>query len=174
MVDVWKTVDRVFIPAVIIVGILLWLSLPALTLLGLQPELQVAGAEFEVPTRPPDVVITLYGGELPGGARFGFGFSPDNITSPGPTIVVKQGQVVEIRFVNVGKLRHAFAVVERVERTNPRVIFGAQIASAQNPIPSGAEGSVVFVASQPGTFFYQCPVSNHGPKGMWGQIIVTP
>lgn len=174
MAYIMRVADRVFIAAVVLAAILLWLSVSIVMVFGLQPELRPPGEEIEVPTRPPDVVITIFGAELPGGTRFGFGLSPDNITSPGPTIRVKQGQVVEIRFVNEGRLRHAFAIVERVERTNPNVLFGAIIASAQNPIGPGEEGSVIFVASRAGTFFYQCPVANHGPKGMWGTIIVEP
>ena len=176
---IWRALDKVYLPITILLAAFIWLAILFTVAFDIQlvslgggeagggpgPAQQVAG--------PPTVVITIYGEELPGG-KFGFGLSPDNITTPGPTIRVKQGDIVEIRFVNLGKLRHAFVVTPAVSKTNPEVLFGALIGSASNPIPPGGEGSVIFVADRPGEFFYQCPVSNHGPKGMWGKFIVEP
>ena len=175
---IWRFLDRIYLPITIIVAALIWVGIVAtiafdVQLLRLGGQ-EVGGAPGQAPIAgPPTVVITIYGGELPGG-KFGFGLSPDNITTPGPTIRVKQGDVVEIRFVNLGKLRHGFVVTPAVSKTNPEVLFGALIGTASNPIAPNGEGSVIFVADTPGEFFYQCPVANHGPKGMWGKFIVEP
>ena len=176
---VWRLLDKYYIHATVLAAIALWALVASALLIDIQlPQAQEElvgqpGGGGGAPLGAPDVVITIYGGELPGGV-FGFGLSPDDIQSPGPEIRVKQGQVVEIRFVNLGSLRHGFAIVPEVKKTNPDILFNALVGPPSNPIPPGGEGSVIFVASQPGTYYYQCPVSNHGPKGMWGVFIVEP
>ncbi|BAN89487.1 multicopper oxidase domain-containing protein [Aeropyrum camini] len=176
----WALIDRYYLAATVLGAFLLWILVVAAIVANVQlPQVQeeelgqAVGGGGATPLGPPEVVITLYAAELPGG-KFGFGFSPDEITSPGPEIRVKQGQVVEIRLINLGNVRHAFAVVQEVAKTNPKILFNSAIGSPNNPIPPGSEGSVIFVASQAGTFYYQCPVSNHGPKGMWGVFTVEP
>lgn len=180
MPKLWDIAERIYLPATIIAAALIWLAIIIVTVTGVEPLSVLAGGEEEAPVAPgaagvaglqPTTTITLYAGELPGG-RFGFGLSPDNITSPGPTIRVRVGEVVQITLINVGDVRHAFVITPQVVRTNPEVLFGAQIGSAARPLGSGEQGSVIFVATEPGEFFYQCPVANHGPKGMWGKIIV--
>ncbi len=176
---IWRALDKIYLPVTMLVAAFIWIAI--IVSVAFDIELislggQEAGGGVPVPAQvagPPTVVITVYGGELPGG-KFGFGLSPDNITTPGPTIRVRQGDIVEIRFVNLGDLRHGFVVTPAVSKTNPEVLFGAIIGTASNPIAPNGEGSVVFVADRPGEFFYQCPVANHGPKGMWGKFIVEP
>ena len=55
------------------------------------------------------VIIVLYEGEMSNG-KFGFGTSPNNLTSPGPTIGFSTSDIVNITVINVGKLPHAFAI----------------------------------------------------------------
>lgn len=179
----WELAERYYIPFTVLAAILLWVGVMGAVLFDIQ--LPQAGEQAALGPAgggggglppgqlQPDVVITIYGKELPGG-KFGFGLSPDEITSPGPELRVRQGQVVEIRFVNMGKVRHGLAVVQSVEKTNPTILFNAIVGPPNNPIEPGGEGSVIFVASQAGEFYYQCPVPNHGPKGMWGKFIVEP
>ncbi len=177
----WLIAEKYYIPATILAALAIWLGVIGAFLFDLQvPQAGQEGAALggvpggAAPAQlQPDVTIVLYADELPGG-RFGFGLSPDNITSPGPEIRVKAGQVVELRLVNLGNLRHGVAIVQSVEKTNPVVLFNAIVGPPNNPIPPGGEGSVIFVASQPGEYYYQCPVPNHGPKGMWGVFIVEP
>ncbi len=178
----WGMADRYYIHATLLAAILLWIAIIGAMIFDIQipkageeAALGAGGGAVAIPQGQlqPDVVITLYGGELPGG-KFGFGLSPDELFTPGPEIRVKQGQVIELRFVNVGELRHGVAIVQSVEKSNPVILFNALVGPPNNPIPPGSEGSVVFVASQPGEFYYQCPVPNHGPKGMWGKFIVEP
>ena len=120
----------------------------------------------------PTVTITLYAGEIAAG-KYGFGFSPNNLTSPGPTLRFKTTDIVNLTVVNAGQLPHAFACVN-APRTGATVLFGAAIASGSDPLPPGQSGSVEFnpntVSSQ---YYYICPVPGHAELGMWGTVVVT-
>ncbi len=124
-------------------------------------------------TGTPTVTITLYAGEI-STTKYGFGLSPNNLTSPGPTFYFNTTDIVKITLVNAGQFPHAFAVVN-APRTGATTLFGATIASGSNPLPPGQSGSVAFspntVSSQ---YYYICPVSGHAELGMWGTIVVTP
>lgn len=177
---VWEVLDRIYIPATLLGALVIWIAIMGMLVLDVDvAELFAGGGGGGVPGVPaggqlnPTVTITIYGGELPDG-RFGFGFSPDDLSTPGPEIRVKQGDVVKVVFINIGKLRHGFVVTPTVSKTNPEVLFNAIVGPANDPIPPEGQGSIVFVADQAGEFFYQCPVANHGPKGMWGKFIVEP
>ena len=61
--------------------------------------------------------------------KFGFGTSPTNLTSPGPTIGFSTSDTVNITVVNVGKLPHAFAITT-TPNAGATVLFGAVIGSA--------------------------------------------
>ena len=67
--------------------------------------------------KTPTIYITLYAGETSTG-RLGFGDSPSNLSSPGPTLRLKISDVVSLTLVNVGKMPHAFAVAEHADRWN--------------------------------------------------------
>ena len=115
--------------------------------------------------------ITLYAGET-GDSQLGFGTSPTNLTSPGPTLRLKITDVVSITLVNAGKMPHAFAVTN-MPKTGATVLFNAQIGSAANPLGPGQSGTVVFAPNNAGTFFYICPVSGHAELGMYGAVVIT-
>ncbi len=120
----------------------------------------------------PTVTITLYAGEI-SGAKYGFGSSPNNLTSPGPTLRFKTSDIVKITVTNAGNVPHAFAVVN-APRTGATTLFGATIASGANPLPPGQSGSVTFKPTTAGSqFYYICPVPGHPELGMWGTIVVT-
>jgi nitrite reductase (NO-forming) len=120
----------------------------------------------------PTVEITIYGGELPGG-RFGFGLSPENITSPGPTLNFRVGDVVKITFVNVGKIPHAFAVTMEIS-DSPVILFNSAIGSGAQPLAPGESRSVIISLNQAGRYTYLCTVQGHAQLGMWGELIVSP
>ena len=166
--------DKAFIAFLVIASLLLWLGV-TLTLIGIQitlpvisPPAQAGGAAALTPT----VEITLYAGKTPDG-KLGFGLSPDEITSPGPVITVKPGDVVKITLVNIDTIPHAFGVVRTIKAVGPEILFNSLITSPTKPPGPGKSESVIFVVDESGEFFYQCPVANHGPQGMWGQFIVT-
>ena len=93
------------------------------------------------PSKTP-VVILIYEGELSNG-KFGFGASPTNLTSPGPTIGFSTSDTVNLTVVNVGKLPHAFAITTMPQNGAP-VLFNAVIGSASKPLQPGQTGSVIF------------------------------
>lgn len=120
----------------------------------------------------PTVNITLYAGEI-GGGKMGFGYSPDALTSPGPTLRFTLSDVVNITVINAGKMPHAFAVTE-VPQTGASVLFNAQAGSPSDPIMPGQQASTVFSPGYAGSsFYYICPISGHAAAGMWGSVIVT-
>jgi nitrite reductase (NO-forming) len=164
--------DNVFMGAVVLVGLLVLVSialvvaLPPTAIQGITRALfpmttpQASGGG-PVPLQPT-VRITLYARE------FGFGTSQVNITSPGPTIVVHEGDVVELTLVNVGTIPHSFGIVHNVGGTE--VLFD----SGMQQVPPGESATIRFVATEEGTFYYQCMVPGHAQLGMWGRIIVLP
>jgi len=124
-----------------------------------------------------NVNITLYEGDSVGGAGIlgAFGFSQSNLTSPGPTLAFKVGDVVNITVYNVGSISHNWAIVSS---TSPGlfgdpVLFNVHVASGDNPLTPGQHGHDVFQVTQAGNFYYICQVPSHVDLGMWGNVIVT-
>jgi nitrite reductase (NO-forming) len=117
--------------------------------------------------RKVTVQITLYAGET--SSNFSFGLSPDNLTSPGPTLRFTADDVVQITLVNVGKMPHSFAVTD-ASKQNATVLFNARIS----PVSPGANSSVIFAPYEAGEYYYVCQVPGHVSRGMWGIVIVEP
>lgn len=140
----------------------LLVAVPLVLILPLQP------SPTQTPTAPA-LEIRVFGGEV--GGRFGFGPSPGNITSPGPTLRLRLGQPVRIVFVNVGQIPHSFAVVQAPREDSPP-LFGAAIGSASRPILPGQAGSVIFTPNRPGKYYYICTVPGHPLLGMVGEMLV--
>jgi uncharacterized cupredoxin-like copper-binding protein len=163
--------DRSYYPLVVIgaLALALVISVALFLVLPIQPAYVVASSSS---SETPTVSITLYAGEI-SGSKFGFGLSPNNITSPGPTFYFNTSDVVKITVVNAGHMDHAFAVVN-APQTGATVLFGATVASGSNPLQPGQSGSVTFkpnVASS--NEYYICPVPGHAELGMWGSIVVS-
>ncbi|MEM2237824.1 MAG: sulfocyanin-like copper-binding protein [Candidatus Caldarchaeum sp.] len=123
-------------------------------------------------TVKPDVEYVIYMGEA--GTRYGFGLSKENITSPGPEIMVKRGSVIKIRFENIGIQPHTFVVVSNVkEDPEATPMFrGAQAGTPAKPVNPGQAVEIVFKAETEGAFYYICNVPGHVTLGMWGKFIV--
>lgn len=86
---------------------------------------------------------------------------------PGPILHVRQGQTVNVTFVNNGNMQHSID------------FHAAQVAPdvAYRSINPGQKLSFSFVALVPGAFIYHCgtpPVLQHIGNGMYGAIIVDP
>ncbi len=122
----------------------------------------------------PNVTIQLYEGEITvnGQVHGAFGNSKDNLTSPGPTLNFKVGDIVKITVNNVGTLAHNWAIVTDKSSLNS-VLFNAQIGSGSNPISPGSSGSVTFKVSQSGNFNYICQVPGHVDLGMYGNVVIS-
>jgi len=102
--------------------------------------------------------FTLYG-SMTGG----WGFTPGTISSPGPAIVVEQGDTVNLTLISSDGLLHNF-FVSYVNSSSP---------SAGDPVSSDFSGttSFQFVATTiPGTYRYYC--FYHSAR-MWGYFQVV-
>lgn len=120
----------------------------------------------------PTMNLVLYAGEDANG-KMGFGYSSDNLSSPGPTLRFTLSDVVNLTVINVGKMPHAFAITE-APQTGAAVLFKAEAGSTTNPISPQEQASVIFAPNYAGsTFYYICPISGHAEAGMWGAVIVT-
>jgi plastocyanin len=115
--------------------------------------------------------INIYASDSP----YGFGASASNILSPGPTIVLTQGQTVTITVHNVGTIAHNFAIVTQKTDGNANLAFSnAQVGSTSSPIPAGGQMSATFTVGNAGSYYYICQVDSHVSLGMWGIVTVNP
>ncbi len=80
-----------------------------------------------------------------------FQFSPS-------TLQVKQGDTVQVTFVNSGAAPHAF----KIDAFN----------AATPTVQPGGRQTVRFTASTKGTFQFYCPVDGHRQMGMQGNLVV--
>ena len=120
----------------------------------------------------PNVSVTVYAGEI-SSSVYGFGNTSSTLTSPGPTLTFKVGDVVNVTLVNSGTMPHDWALVKTNE-TSGSVLFGAQVASGNLPLETNQSGSVIFTVGQSGNFFYICQVPGHVQLGMVGNVVVNP
>ena len=135
---------------------------------NLQPPLR---QNTNTSNKTPTVNIQLYAGEI-SGSKYGFGTSPNNLTSPGLTLRFKITDIINVTVTNVGKMPHAFAVTN-TPKTGAAVLFKAEIASPTNPLQPGQHGTIIFTPDNAGNFYYICPVPGHAETGMYGSVIVT-
>ena len=144
----------------------------ALGILVLLAAAVFTGVGTTAPLPPPNVSVNLYAGEV-SPSLYGFGNSSSYITSPGPTLTFKVGDVVNMTVFNVGTMPHNWALVT-TNQTNAKVLFGAQIASGSVPIEMNQTGSVIFQVTKSGNFNYICQVPGHVQTGMWGSVVINP
>jgi nitrite reductase (NO-forming) len=88
-------------------------------------------------------------------------------TVPGPVLHVRQGQTLNVTFVNHGKMDHSID------------FHAAEVAPdiAYRSIPPGQQLQFSFVARTAGAFIYHCgtpPVLLHIANGMYGALVVDP
>jgi plastocyanin len=155
--------------AIILLAAIFYFSVMVVLVFNIQPPLTHSSS---VSGKTPTVSIVLYEGEI-SNSQYGFGFSPTNLTSPGPTLRFSTSDVVNITVVNVGQMPHAFAITN-VAATGAKVLFGAQIGSASNPLLHDQHGTVIFTPNNAGSsFYYICPVPGHVSLGMYGSVVIT-
>jgi len=126
-------------------------------------------AQSQAQTAIPTVEFVVDGGEVAKG--FGFGLDAQKLSSPGPTITVKTGDVVKITFKNVGATAHAFAVTPEKDDKSP-ILFRSNVGTGARPLTPGQDGIVAFKADKAGSYYYICPVPGHSILGMWGEFKV--
>ena len=144
----------------------------ALGILVLLAAAAFAGVGSPPPLPTPNVYVTLYAGEV-SLTVYGFGNTSISITSPGPTLTLNAGDVVNMTVFNAGTMPHNWALVN-TDQTSAKVLFGAQIDSGSVPIPINQTGSVIFRVTKSGNFYYICQVPGHVQLGMWGRVVINP
>jgi FtsP/CotA-like multicopper oxidase with cupredoxin domain len=110
-------------------------------------------------------VATTRNSTLYGSYTSGWGFTATTITSPGPTIVVEQGDTVNLTLISKDAIAHNF-FVSYTNASSPKPTdpwspdFGSNAVNFQ------------FVASNTaGTYQYYC---SYYPTVMWGYFKVVP
>jgi len=88
-----------------------------------------------------------------------------------PTIEANVGDEINISVTNDGKSFHAFGITKDPEGFSG-IIPGTEVGSASNPLKNGDGGTVDFVPSEEGIYYYICTVPGHRELGMEGQIVV--
>lgn len=88
---------------------------------------------------------------------------------PGPTLIVDEGDIVELKYVNKGTIPHGASIHAAYTQTSKYV----------GKIMPGEEKSVLFRATQPGVFMYHCAPGGHAIPmhvifGQYGMIAVKP
>jgi len=88
---------------------------------------------------------------------------------PGPTLIVDEGDVVEMLIVNKGNIPHGASIHAANTQTSKYV----------GKIGPGETGRVVFQANTPGVFMYHCAPGGHAIAmhvlfGQYGMIMVRP
>ncbi len=147
----------------LILGIAVVVVIAAVALVFLLPSIQ------QKETSAP-LVIRVYVGEI-GATKYGFGFSKDRITSPGPDIRVKVGTKIQIIFKNIGSLPHTFAITTE-KKFDAEPLWNVQLGTPTKPVGAGEEKSITFTPNRAGEFFYICQVPGHIELGNWGKVIV--
>lgn len=88
-----------------------------------------------------------------------------------PTIEANVGDEINISVSNQGKSFHAFGITKDPEGFSG-IIAGTTVGSASSPLKNGDGGTVDFVPSEEGTYYYICTVPGHRDLGMEGKIVV--
>jgi uncharacterized cupredoxin-like copper-binding protein len=154
--------------AVIVLAAILYSAAMFVLVFNLQPPLTSTSNT----NRTPNVNIVLYEGEI-SATKYGFGNTSTTLTSPGPTLRFNLTDVINITVINVGMMPHAFAITN-APKTGATILFNAEIGSANNPLQSGKQGTIIFTPNNAGSsFFYICPVPGHAEVGMYGSVIIN-
>lgn len=134
------------------------------------------GTNTPVPTATSSGTnLVLYEGPLTTGASsstlFGFGNTATDITSPGPTLNLKEGTTYTMTVYNVDpSMAHSWEIVS-TKAVSSSPLFGAGI-HITDYIPAGSSASVTFTPNQSGSFYYVCTRPGHIGYGMYGTVNV--
>ena len=138
----------------------------ALSISGFAWSAPVAAASAPGVSNPTGAVpITLYGSFS---APAGWGWAATNITEPGPTLTVQQGDVITFHlYAHDAPTGHILVI----DLNNNQIQDGTDQASASFSSASTAT-DFTFTASTAGTFNYFCGV--HGYAAQHGSLVVQP
>ncbi len=108
---------------------------------------------------------TLYG-SVAGNAGSGWGFTPTNISAPGPTLIVAVGANVTLTLYSADGATHTWFI----DYDNSSSVNGAEVQSPKfGGLGYANPYNYSFVPTRAGTFAYRCGIH---PGQMWGMIIV--
>lgn len=115
------------------------------------------------------VSISLEEGDTYLGNGVMYGGFTTNGSIPGPTITVKQGDIVEFTVVNEGNIEHGASIHAAYTQTSKYL----------GKIPAGESRSMLFQVNTPGVFLYHCAPGGHAIPmhiiyGQYGTMIVEP
>ena len=136
----------------------------AIAAFALSSPMAVRGAPVD-PSPAKAVSIPLYGSFA---APAGWGWAATNITEPGPTLTVQQGDVITFHlYAHDAPTGHILVI----DLNNNQIQDGTDQASASFSSASTAT-DFPFTASAAGTFNYFCGV--HGYAAQHGSLVVQP
>jgi uncharacterized cupredoxin-like copper-binding protein len=118
-----------------------------------------------------DLAVNVTAGEI--GTKYAFALTEKALSSPGPDIVLSQGKVVRINFLNEGQIPHTFKITSEL-RWDAVAVFGAVVGEPSRPLSPGQAGVSTFRADRSGSYFYLCSIPGHIDFGMFGRLIVEP
>lgn len=144
------------------------------------PFLEILERDYALPTTPYSTVpqdapvdksftIRLYEGSVYLGNGVVYEGFLMNGTIPGPTIVVDEGDVVEMIFENTGTIPHGASIHSAYTQTSKYV----------GKIPAKGTQSVRFRVMTPGVYMYHCAPGGHAIPmhvlaGQYGMMVVRP
>ncbi len=113
----------------------------------------------------------------------GYAVEGEEITSPGPTIRVREGDTVTITFENAhfwedgrpfGEPHNITIVRDKDESVwEMQPLWDANVGGYRTAgLKPGERESVTFTADTAGTFYYVCAYADHIDHGMWGSFVV--
>jgi len=141
----------------------LCLSLPAHA--ETNPHAQHNMADMAAPTKQALRIVNI---EMGKGQEFRF--SPEKIE-------IVQGETIQFRFNNVGKMAHEFVVGTEAELKKHQKDMASNSTSAHhkmNTIAPNSKGEITMKFDKAGTFLFACLITGHLESGMKGSIKVTP
>lgn len=144
---------------------------PLQSVIDRDKKLGIWETSYVVPGTPPDKKFTLSmeeGDVFLGNGVIYSGFTI-NGTIPGPTMVVEEGDVVELTAVNKGDVAHGVSIHAAYTQTS-------KYLGRINP---GQTKSLLFRANTPGVYMYHCAPGGHAIPmhtllGQYGVMVVKP
>lgn len=144
----------------------------------LTPSLVVAQLKYRLPPTsvvPPDAkpnkkfVLVAKSGKIVIDEGVVFQAMTFNGTTPGPLLLVEEGDIVEIEVRNEDTIAHGLSFHATYRNTPPLV----------GNIPPGQTKKLLFRASYPGVYMYHCApggqgILMHSFGGMYGMVVVEP
>ena len=92
---------------------------------------------------------------------------------PGPTLRAVEGDLVRVKFQNLG--RHAHTIHPHLRNLDPKM--DGTPTNGPGVLDTGESFTYEWIAQPPGTHFYHChslPLKEHIHRGLYGAIVVDP